>query len=68
MAYVRTYDKQMPFVGTTKQYDLLRAEARKRRVSIAYIIREMVNARYDLTRDTESYGVEADTGEGDTSE
>lgn len=54
MAYERRYDRQMPFVGTGKQHRLLTEEAKRRKVSIAFIIRELINARYGLTSKTEA--------------
>lgn len=48
MAIVAKYAEQLPFVATTTQRDRVKAEAEKRRVSLAEVIRWAVDARYGL--------------------
>jgi len=47
--YAKRYERQMAFVGTTTQYSVMHAEATKRRMSLAAILREAIDARYGLS-------------------
>lgn len=49
MAIEKKYEEQMPFVGTGLMKARLDEEAGRRRVSIARIIRDMIDERYLLS-------------------
>lgn len=48
MAIEKKYDEQMPFVGTGVMKTHLDEEASRRRVSVARIVRDMIDERYLL--------------------
>lgn len=48
MAVVATKTEQMPFVGTATQRALVDAEAKRTKRSVASVIRDALDQRYDL--------------------
>lgn len=51
MAVERRFTDQLPIVVTGHQYELVREESSRRKVSIARVIRDLINLRYNLLED-----------------
>jgi hypothetical protein len=48
MAIQQKYDQQFPFVGTLTQRQHVERESQRRKISLAEVIRDALDARYGL--------------------
>lgn len=51
MALSKRFTKTLPFSATQRQYDVIEEDADSRAISMAQVLRELVNDHYELTEE-----------------